>query len=103
VATLPRSSDRILIVRLAEPKNGKKSRLAVIVLGIGVADLAATSRFARHGWLAMQIRLIRDTAHHGDVQRRYDTYSESGVSRCIEARSPTYASTLAPQILASPA
>jgi hypothetical protein len=84
-ANSPGLADRILIVRLAKPKNGKEPRVAVIVLGVGIADIAATGRFAKHGWLAMQIRLIRDNAHHADAWRRYDTYSESGVSRCIEA------------------
>lgn len=81
----PDIRERILIVRLSKPKSGKAAPIAAIILGIGMADLAAAARFVRHGWLAMQVRLISDTAHHGDLVRRYDTYDASGVSRCREA------------------
>lgn len=81
----PAPGQRILIVRLSKPKNGKEAATAAIILGFGMADLAAAARFVRHGWLVMQIRLISDTAHHLDLARRYDTYDESGVSRCREA------------------
>ena len=77
--------ERILIVRHAKPKHGTQSPLGVIVLGIGVADLIATARFARYGWPAVQVRLISETTHHDDLPRRYATYDSSGVSRCEEA------------------
>jgi len=77
--------ERILIVRLSKPKSGREAPVAAIILGIGMADLAAAARFVRHGWLAMQIRLISDATHFADLARRYDTYDASGVSRCREA------------------
>lgn len=76
---------RILIVRVSKPKNGREAPVAAIILGIGMADLAAAARFVRHGWLAMQIRLVSDATHFADLARRYDTYDASGVSRCREA------------------
>jgi len=50
-----------------------------------MAELVATARFARRGWLAAQVRLISELGHHADLPRRYDTYDSSGVARCREA------------------
>jgi hypothetical protein len=69
---------------VAEPKN-KSPALGVIVIGLGMADLQVVRRFARLGCVAMQIRLIRDTAHHQDLDRRHATYDASGVARCRSA------------------
>jgi hypothetical protein len=66
---------RIQIVRLVKPRQGAEPSIGVIILGFGLDDLMAASRFARHGWLALQIRLISEIGHHG----------MSGVSRCREA------------------
>ena len=77
--------ERILVACLAEPKGLAKPTLGVVVVGMGMADHVATRRFARHGWVAMQIRLIRDTAVHKNVRQRFDIYDESGVSRLKEA------------------
>jgi hypothetical protein len=84
VQATPRGCERILVACLAEPKGAKPS-LGVVVVGMGMADLVATRRFARHGWVAMQIRLIRETAVHTNMRQRYDIYDESGVSRLREA------------------
>src|SRR6185437_418098 len=81
----PGSGERILIVRLSKPRNSAEPPIAAIILGYGMADLVAASRFVKHGWLAMQVRLISQSSHHADLLRRYDTYDESGVSRCREA------------------
>lgn len=69
----PGTCERIQIVRLAKPRHGRESPIGVIVLGFGMADLIAASRFAKHGWLASQVRLSAE-------DRR-----TSGVSLCREA------------------
>jgi hypothetical protein len=79
------ASERIHVACLAEPKGDAKPTLGAVVVGMGMADHVATRRFARHGWVAMQIRLIRDTAVHTNMRQRYDIYDESGVSRVQEA------------------
>jgi hypothetical protein len=50
-----------------------------------MADVRVAKRLAKLGFLAVQMRLIKDTAHHRDVQRRFATYDTSGVARCRQA------------------
>jgi hypothetical protein len=76
--------EEILVGSIAEPK-GQDAALGAIVIGMGVADLQAVRRFAKLGVVAAQIRLIKDSAHHKDVQRRHATYDVTGVSRCRRA------------------
>lgn len=63
----------------------RRDSVGVIVLGLGLADVLAVRRFAALGYVAMQMRLIRDPEHHRDVQRRHETYDTSGVARCRSA------------------
>jgi hypothetical protein len=63
----------------------RRDSVGVIVLGLGLADVLAVRRFAALGYVAMQMRLIRDPEHHRDVQRRHQTYDTSGVERCRSA------------------
>ncbi len=72
------------IASIAEPK-GTGASIGVIVIGMGMADVRIAKRLARLGYLAAQMRLIRDTNHHRDFQRRFTTYDTSGVSRCRQA------------------
>src|SRR5579871_2737283 len=69
----PRTCERIQIVRVAKPRLGREFPIGVIVLGFGMADLIAASRFAKHGWLALQVRLSPEDR------------GTSGVSLCREA------------------
>lgn len=63
----------------------RRDSVGVIVLGLGLADVLAVRRFAALGYVAMQMRLIRDPELHRDVQRRHETYDTSGVARCRSA------------------
>jgi hypothetical protein len=63
----------------------RRDSVGVIILGLGLADVLAVRRFAALGYVAMQMRLIRDAEHHRDVQRRHQTYDTSGVERCRSA------------------
>jgi hypothetical protein len=78
------ASEQIFIGSIAEPE-GSKVAVGVIVIGLGIADIQAVRRFAGLGFVAMQIRLIKDPAHHGDFHRRHATYDASGVARCAHA------------------
>jgi dienelactone hydrolase len=79
-----RDPNPFLVAALLTPAAGKAT-VGVIVMGMGIADMQAVRRFAKLGLLAMQIRLIKDTAHHRDEPRRFATYDTSGVSRCQAA------------------
>jgi hypothetical protein len=79
-----RDPNPFLVAALLEPAAGKAT-VGVIVMGMGIADMQAARRFAKLGLLAMQIRLIKDTAHHRDEPRRHSTYDSTGVSRCQAA------------------
>jgi hypothetical protein len=69
------------IASVAEPEGGRAS-IGVIVIGMGMADVRVVKRLAKLGFLGVQMRLIKDTAHHRDVQRRFATYDSTGVARC---------------------
>jgi hypothetical protein len=72
------------IASVAEPE-GRSASIGVIVIGMGMADVRVAKRLAKLGFLAVQMRLIKDTVHHRDVQRRFATYDTSGVARCRQA------------------
>ena len=78
------SCEQIRVASIATPP-GRKASIGVVVTGMDLGDLRAVKRFAAAGFVAMQIRLIPDSAHHKDLQRRYATYDESGVARCRQA------------------
>ena len=69
------------IASVAEPDGGRAS-IGAIVIGMGMADVRVVKRLATLGLLAAQMRLIKDTAHHRDTQRRFATYDSTGVARC---------------------
>ena len=79
-----RNSNPFLVASIVAPSAGKAT-IGVIVMGMGIADMQAVRRFAKLGLVAMQIRLIKDTAHHRDEPRRFATYDSTGVSRCQAA------------------
>lgn len=62
-----------------------QATIGVIVMGLGIADMQAVRRFAKQGLAAMQIRLIKGSAHHNDLERRLATYDATGVARCRRA------------------
>lgn len=68
---------------IAAPEH--QAAIGVIVMGLGIADMQAVRRFAKQGLAAMQIRLIKDSAHHNDLERRLATYDATGVARCRRA------------------
>lgn len=75
---------RPLIGTIVKPAGGTSS-MGVIVIGMGIADMQAVKRFAKLGFVAMQIRLISDNALHQDMRRRHETYDLTGVARCRQA------------------
>ena len=77
-------SEQPFIGSVAEPE-GRSTSIGVIVIGMGMADVRVAKRLAKLGFLAVQMRLIKDTAHHRDVDRRFATYDTSGVARCRQA------------------
>jgi hypothetical protein len=77
-------SEQIFIGSIAEPERST-GPVGVVVIGLGIADIQAVRRFAGLGFVAMQIRLIKDPGHHGDFHRRHATYDASGVARCTHA------------------
>jgi hypothetical protein len=78
------NAPQFFVGMMAQPKQ-KDATLGVIVIGLGVADMLAVRQFAKLGMVAMQIRLIKDSTHHNDFDRRFATYDASGVSRCRQA------------------
>ena len=77
-------SEQPFIASVAEPE-GRSASIGVIVIGMGMAAVRVAKRLSKLGFLAVQMRLIKDTAHHRDVQRRFATYDTSGVARCRQA------------------
>jgi hypothetical protein len=73
--------DPPFVATIAEPAGGPATT-GIIVLGMGMADVRVAKRLAKLGFLGVQMRLIKDSAHHNDINRRFATYDSSGVARC---------------------
>ncbi len=86
-AQFNRTPDRPFLGAIAEPTGSSTTQppIGVIVMGMGVADMQAVKRFGKLGFVAMQIRLIREPDHHADMYRRHATYDASGIERCRSA------------------
>lgn len=76
-----------IIGTISRPRKAEKQRFqeAVIIVGMGIGEAKIARGLNRLGFLAMQVRLIPDTAEFRNVAKQRAVYDASGVERMQEA------------------